>query len=109
MFDTGAFIRSRRVEHGLSQAQLALRAGTTQASLSRLERGQLSPTVATIERLLSAVGESVELTARRSAHEFDIGRLRAQRRRSPVDRLALALGWNRLAGELARAGRAARR
>jgi transcriptional regulator with XRE-family HTH domain len=109
MSNAGTFIRSRRLAHGLTQAQLALRAGTTQASLSRLERGELSPTMATAERLLGAMGESAELVARRADHGFDVARLRAQRRRSPAERLELALSWNRLAGELAEAGRQARR
>ncbi len=109
MPDPGTFVRDRRHAHGLTQAQLALRAGTTQASLSRLERGELSPTMATIERLLAALGEVPELTARRAQHDFDTTRLRGQRRRPPAERLELAMSWNRLAGELARAGSAARR
>lgn len=105
----GNLIRSRREAHGLTQAQLALRAGSTQAALSRLERGELSPTVATLERLLAAVGEELELGARRPAPPADLDHLRDQRRRTPAERLALAMSWNRLAGELDRAGARARR
>lgn len=68
MSDAGRLIRERRVAHGLTQAQLALRAGTTQTALSRLERGQLSPTVATLQRLLFVLGESLEVRAAPSEH-----------------------------------------
>ncbi len=62
--DAGRLVRERRLAHGLTQAQLALRAGTTQASVSRLERGHLSPTLGTLRSLLAALGEEPELTAR---------------------------------------------
>jgi transcriptional regulator with XRE-family HTH domain len=65
----GTLIRARREAHGLSQARLALGAGTTQAAVSRLERGELSPSVATLERLLEAMGEVLELSARPATAE----------------------------------------
>lgn len=108
MSDPGTFIRDRRHAHGLTQAQLALRSGTTQAALSRLERGELSPTFDSLVRLLGALGEVPELSARRPAPDVDVGHLRAQRARPAVERVELALSWNRLAGEVARAGAAAR-
>lgn len=52
MLEPGRVIRERRIAHGLTQAQLALRAGTTQTALSRLERGELSPSFATVQRIL---------------------------------------------------------
>ena len=107
--DPGALIRERRRAHGLTQAQLARRAGTTQAALSRLERGELSPTLATLERLLGALGEVLEISARRPDLDVDLAHLRDLRRRTPAERLELAIGWNRLAGQLTKAGRDARR
>jgi transcriptional regulator with XRE-family HTH domain len=104
----GALVRSRRVAHGLTQAQLALRAGTTQASLSRLERDELSPTVETLTRVLAALGEELALAGRRPALDVDPARLTAQRARPPAERVELAIGWNLLAGEIARAGAASR-
>lgn len=104
----GELIRSRRVAHELTQRQIALRAGTTQEAISRLERDELSPSVATLERLLGALGETLELSALRAPLNVDRGHLRDQRRRTPAQRLALAMSWNRLGGELARAGRRAR-
>lgn len=104
----GQLIRRRRLANGLSQAQLALRAGSTQAAISRLEHDELSPTLDTIERLLEVMGEEPEIVVRRRESAVDRPRLAALRRRSPADRLALALSWNRLAGEVARAGKLAR-
>jgi transcriptional regulator with XRE-family HTH domain len=105
----GEIVRERRLAHGLTQQQLAIRAGSTQAAISRLERGELSPTFETVERLLAVMGEEPELVVRRSEHELDRARLLSLRARPPAERLALAIGWNRLAGEFARAGARARR
>lgn len=104
----GEIIRSRRRTNGLTQRQLALRSGSTQAAISRLERGELSPTFETFARLLSVMGEEADIKVRRPAPDFDRSRLRALRARPPAERLQLAISWNRLAGEIARAGEAAR-
>jgi transcriptional regulator with XRE-family HTH domain len=37
--DAGALLRERRRAHGLSQHELAIRAGTRQATISRIEDG----------------------------------------------------------------------
>ena len=106
--DAGRFIRERRLSNGLTQAQLALRAGSTQAAISRLERGELSPTVDTIERLLAVMGEEAEMVAGRRPLDCDPARLRALRTRPPAERMAQAMAWNQLAGQFALAGRRAR-
>jgi transcriptional regulator with XRE-family HTH domain len=105
----GQIIREQRVRNGLTQKQLALRAGSTQAAISRLERGELSPTFETFERLLAVMGEEAALVVRRSNAGYDRARLASLRSRPPAERLALAISWNRLAGEFARAGAQARR
>lgn len=104
----GELIRSRRRANGLTQEQLALRSGSTQAAISRLERGELSPTFETFARLLSVMGEEAAVEIQRPAPDYDRSRLRALRTRPPAERLELAMSWNRLAGEIARAGEAAR-
>jgi transcriptional regulator with XRE-family HTH domain len=92
----------------LTQSQLALRAGSTQAAISRLEHDEISPTVETLERLLAVMGEEAELVIRRGEGSHDRTRLMALRARSPRERLQLGMSWNRLAGEIARAGAEAR-
>lgn len=59
----GELIRSVRLRHGLTQRQLADRARTSQAAISRIERGTVSPTVETLARLLDLMGEKLELDA----------------------------------------------
>jgi transcriptional regulator with XRE-family HTH domain len=108
MMKPGEIVRERRLVNGLTQAQLALRAGSTQAAVSRLERGEISPTFETLERLLAVMGEEPEVVVRRQPAEHDRARVAALRRRTPDQRLALALSWNRLAGEVAQAGSRAR-
>ena len=59
--DAGILIREARERHALSQQALARRAGTTQKHISRIERGESSPSLATLARLLAAMGELLEL------------------------------------------------
>lgn len=105
----GELIRQRRLANGLTQKQLAIRAGSTQAAISRLERDEISPTFETFERLLQVMGEEAHLVVRRSDGDHDRARVSSMRARQPADRLALALSWNRLAGRFAREGAMARR
>lgn len=54
-------IRMARREAGLSQQQLASRAGTSQAAVSAYESGRRSPSVDTLCRLLAAAGFEVRM------------------------------------------------
>jgi predicted nucleotidyltransferase/DNA-binding XRE family transcriptional regulator len=56
-------IRDARVGAGLTQSELARRAGTSQPALARYETGNALPTLPTLERLLAACGKSLELRA----------------------------------------------
>jgi transcriptional regulator with XRE-family HTH domain len=47
---------------GISQSELAARAGTSQPAVARLEGGHASPTLATLERLVGAAGFDLQLT-----------------------------------------------
>jgi transcriptional regulator with XRE-family HTH domain len=60
--DVGQLLREARRERGLGQAALARRAGTTQTYISRIERGDVSPSGGTLRRLLHAMG--LELSTR---------------------------------------------
>lgn len=55
--EPGRLIREVRLRHGLSQERLAIRAGTTQSAISRIEQERGSPTVKTLEGLLNLMGE----------------------------------------------------
>jgi transcriptional regulator with XRE-family HTH domain len=52
----GATLRAARLGAGLSQAALAARTGTSQATISAYENGSKQPSVATFSRLLAATG-----------------------------------------------------
>ncbi|HEY8655269.1 MAG TPA: nucleotidyltransferase domain-containing protein [Candidatus Limnocylindria bacterium] len=60
-------LRGARKRAGLSQAALAERAKTSQSAVARYEAGVTIPSLATLERLLAACGESVVLGNRTSA------------------------------------------
>jgi transcriptional regulator with XRE-family HTH domain len=75
----------------LGQAALARRAGTTQAYISRIERGDVSPSGATMLRLLHAMG--LELTTRPLLHgNVSVDDLRADfRDLTPAERVEQAM------------------
>lgn len=50
-----------RIEQGFSQRQLAKKAKTTQAVLSRLESMNFNPTLGLIEKVAGALGKKVEI------------------------------------------------
>ena len=64
-------VRNARMRHGLSQRALALRAGTTQAWISAIERGNARPSVDTLSRLLLVMGEELVLDSRPLASDTD--------------------------------------
>jgi uncharacterized protein len=59
-------LRESRRRHGITQAQLAARARTSQAAISRIERGLVSPTVETLATLLDLMATSSPSALRRS-------------------------------------------
>jgi uncharacterized protein len=61
--DSAALLRQARQAAGLSQAELARRAGTSQPAIARYESGAASPSVRTLERLLYALGRRLRLSA----------------------------------------------
>ncbi|MDX6624128.1 MAG: Helix-turn-helix domain [Solirubrobacterales bacterium] len=57
----GELLREARRRHGVSQQRLAIRAGTTQSAISRIERDHVSPSVETLRDLLHMLGEDLVL------------------------------------------------
>jgi predicted nucleotidyltransferase/DNA-binding XRE family transcriptional regulator len=68
MTDVATLIRRARAGVGLSQAELAERASTSQPALARYETGTTLPTLPTLERLLSACGRRLQVRAIRATH-----------------------------------------
>jgi transcriptional regulator with XRE-family HTH domain len=99
-------IRSARLAAGLTQAQLAARAGMPQSSIARLESPDSNPTVTTLERVLAAAdsGLTVKPAALPGVDETLIDR---NLRLTPAERFAAFRRSNANLGELvARARRA---
>ena len=53
--DIGERLRSLREQHGLSQRELAARAGLTNGTISLIEKNKTSPSVASLKSLLDAI------------------------------------------------------
>lgn len=97
-------LRDARVRRGVSQRRLALRAGTSQDAISRIERGVESPTFERLANLLMVLGERLEVDSvpvNEVEHPAD--------RLTPRERLREAASWNLVATQLEIAGATARR
>jgi len=59
--NAGELLRAGRQQRRLSQADLARRAATTQNYVSRVERGAVEPSLATLQRFMHAMGLRLHL------------------------------------------------
>ena len=57
--DLGARIRALRLASGLTLRRVAADAGVTESFLSQVERGVASPSIATVQRIARALGQSI--------------------------------------------------
>lgn len=71
----------------MTQKQLAARARTSQAQISRIERDETSPSVATLANLLDLLGEELELASTSVDYGHDVTLNRANLDRTPTERL----------------------
>lgn len=100
MGQLGDTIREIRLRRGLSQTRLARRAGTRQATISRIERGLESPSFERFEQLLLVMGERPVLATAPLPCEVPDDALRRGTALSPSDRLAESASWNHVVTEL---------
>ena len=91
--DVASAIRAARRRAGLSQHDLAQRAGTSQATVSAYENGRKQPTIETFHRLLAAAGSRLvmESAERPVVQVSDAQLARAGRTLLEVLELAAAL------------------
>ncbi|HEY7536460.1 MAG TPA: helix-turn-helix transcriptional regulator [Gaiellaceae bacterium] len=95
--NAGTMLREARVAAGLTQRELARRAGVPQPAVSRIERDHGSPRVETLDRLLRACGKALELTDRPGVR-VDRTLIRERLAMTPGARARrTALEWNRTA------------
>jgi transcriptional regulator with XRE-family HTH domain len=76
-----ARLRALRLERGMTQAELAERAGVTPTYLSRLEGAGAAPGIDLVARLAAAMGVATTELLPASAAEADIDVFREQARR----------------------------
>lgn len=89
----GQLIRDARRRHGVSQARLAIRAGTTQSAISRIESGRVSPSVETLRELLFLLGEELVMETRERDAGFDRTLIRSSLSRSEAERLKYGVAF----------------
>ncbi len=103
--ESSRLLEQARVAAGLSQQELADRAGTSRTTLSAYEHGRKSPTLATAARLLARAGFELVAQPVPRLHEYPAGRGRTgwaadRLPRLPVERalarvvLPLHLNWS---------------
>ncbi len=84
---SGELLRTVRRRHGLTQKQLAIRARTSQAAISRIERGLVSPGVDTLAELLRLMNEELALDASPVDWGHDVTLIRLNLGRSGAERV----------------------
>src|SRR5438067_12611715 len=94
-----------RRRHGLTQRQLAARARTSQAAVSRVERDLVSPSVATVAAWLDLMGEELQLGAEQIDYGHDPTLNELNLRLTPERRIDRQASWSRGMSELRRAAR----
>jgi len=91
----GSILREARRAAGLTQRELARRAGVPQPAVSRIERDHASPRFDTLDRLLRECGKGLELVERPGIG-VDRTLIRDRLRLSPGERARLtAREWER--------------
>jgi transcriptional regulator with XRE-family HTH domain len=83
-------LRSARRQAGLTQRELAARAGVPQTTVGRVEAGLITPRVDTLERLLRATGQELSVTPRPGSG-VDRSQIHRLLRLTPRQRLDLAV------------------
>jgi transcriptional regulator with XRE-family HTH domain len=100
-------IQARR-RAGLTQREVARRAGVPQPAVARIERGRVSPTLPTLDRLLRATGYVVEVAPLEGVG-VDRTLIRAALSRTAEERVRSARDAGRQLLAFRAASRAARR
>jgi transcriptional regulator with XRE-family HTH domain len=100
-------VREARERSGISQRSLARRAGTSQAAISRIERGLEQPTFERLEQILGGLGWRAEIELKPIAeHDAEPRRLYLEAERSASERLEDGLNFTKFLRDLRMAERA---
>src|ERR1700712_564602 len=90
----GDLLRQARVRRELSQEQLAIRAGTTQSAIARIERDRTSPSIKTMTALFQAMEEDFVFGARPRDWGVDLTLNDETLGLSPTDRVERGVGFS---------------
>jgi len=101
-------VKTTRERKRLSQRRLALRAGTSQSAIARIERGDEEVTWPRLRTILLSMGEEPVLESRPLAGRYSPDALLQDRALSAAARLETGFRFNGFADELAAAGRRAK-
>jgi len=89
-------VREMRLAAGLSQRALAERAGTSQPAVVRYERGAATPSWETMQRLASACGRKLRLSAEEAPESHDVELAELLLDLTPLQRLRALRRYARL-------------
>ena len=81
-------LRDARVTAGLTQAEVAARAGVTQAAIAHMERPGSNPTIRTLNAALAATQHRLTLRAEPHAPNVDETLIARNLRMTPAQRVA---------------------
>jgi transcriptional regulator with XRE-family HTH domain len=98
----GRLLRRAREEQGVSQERLAVRAGTSQAYISAVERSRVSPRLEQAHRLLRCLGHELRLSTRPMPMRSDpdtLARLEALAPEERIERSAEAYNFQAMLRE----------
>lgn len=96
----GELLRETRVRHRLSQEQLAIRAGTTQSAIARIERDKTSPSIRTLTVLFQAMEEDFVFGTRPRDWGVDLDLNRKNLEYTPTERVERGLGFSEVIREV---------
>lgn len=98
MDSPNTLVRELRLGAGLSQRTLARRAGTSQPAVARYERGAATPSWGTLQRLATACGRRVRISAEAMPDPHDVELAGLLLRLTPEERLWALGRYARLHG-----------
>ena len=106
----GELLRQARIRHELSQEQLAIRAGTAQSAIARIERDRTSPSIKTMTALFQAMEEDFVFGARPRDWGVDLTLNDETLGLAPTERVERGVGFSEVrprlpGGEFRRGGR----
>lgn len=109
MSQAAEIVRNARLRSRLSQRALARRTGTSQAAISRIERGLEEPTLERLEQILAGLGWRLEASLEPiEVHDEEPFRLQQNASKDPSALLEGGLNWLRFGNEVRAAGERAR-